>query len=391
MNRERPAPRLLLHAGMPKTGTASIQQALSQRSWKNTLLSKDIHYLNADSLSPNHSRYFHALRGKPEWRGAAEHRRLASQFETAVRDHCARLPPDSTLLISAESIFAIALWPGQLGPISDWLRRFLTDIAVVLYVREPLSFANSRMQQSLKTGHPPGAAVITNAIRESAADAAIANLETQFGKGNVLVRYFDPALLDGGDAVRDFCTRVLGIRADPRLEARLSAKQDCNHALTAEMLEPLLAFYRERAIAPPSLNRQFVRELAAHRWEGTKSVAPLLDETAREKLATATDAVRERIRARAGFDCFPSFRPPETGSASPELRLQTDLANLRQLRRLVRQAEGRPGIGADAEPSSEPDTPGAIRAGISRLLARLYDLQARGKAAPLAPFDRETT
>lgn len=194
--------RLVLHAGMHKTGSTAIQTAFAAGS--------DPAARYVDWITSNHSSLFALLtHDAPEptpllrrmglASGDLQHRRAA-----ALRDFRQVLASlTGTGIFSAEEMFS-ATRP-QLERFHDILSGFGHDIDVLMYVRPPVSFAESAFQQRLKGGRPH---LLDPDRLIPDYRHAIENLDVVFGRSRVELRPYHPWEFPDGDVVRDFAGYV---------------------------------------------------------------------------------------------------------------------------------------------------------------------------------------
>lgn len=203
---------LIIHAGMNKTGSSSIQAFLKS----NDLGS--LEYLKWHSA--NHSALFallfhepveeyHSFQGRGDTREKllGERKRWASQLAEQLQAR-----PDRTAVMSAEDISGP--YPEAVVRMRDFFGRFTSDIKVYAYVRSPISFMQSAFQQRVAGG---GNDRLNPASLWPGYRARFEKLDNAFGRENVTLRKFAPETLSGGDVVLDFC-ELLGIaptRYDP--------------------------------------------------------------------------------------------------------------------------------------------------------------------------------
>jgi hypothetical protein len=179
--------RCIVHAGMNKTGTSSIQ-----RSLYHGLADPRFHYV--DMGHPNASKAITEAFAQPLSNAAAAQReRLAAQLAQA-QQRCA--------ILSAEGIGALAA--PELQELMAWLRQHVSCVDTVVYVRSPASFMESVFQQHLKGGTP-----VTDP------HSLVPRYRNRFGKlidaceaQPVRFWHFDPRTLEQGCVVRDFCSRL---------------------------------------------------------------------------------------------------------------------------------------------------------------------------------------
>lgn len=298
--------RLILHAGMAKTGSSTIQQTLCADRWRNNLDSAGVRFLNAETNHSNYGPFFNALRRAPRWRAASEHQAVVENFAANIRRVQEEMPQGTTMLISAEAICDIARKPAVLKKTHDFLSQFFSEIQVAMYVREPLSYVCSRMQQDLKAGLPWEDA-LRLALESCDCTRSIQNLEDTFGKPLVTIRSFDQALLTSGDVLVDFTRHVLGI-AETKDIVEGTPRIDVNKGVTQEVLGCLLRLYQEREVTRLNVKAKFIHLLRDIKWVGTKFDPSLFSGTEGQHLSDVTDSARSKMRARLGFDPFPSYR-----------------------------------------------------------------------------------
>lgn len=177
--------RCILHVGMHKTGTSSIQQSLSG------LDSEGFLYLPGLNGRSNHGRTIRALLDGgidlPDIRGR-------------------------TLIVSNEGMMLFE--PDLLSGLASYLRTHGFDwIDVVAYVRPPGSYMTSMTNQAtrgtaMRTPIEPEPGSGLEIRGQPRYRAAFEKIDQAFGRSNVTLCKFDPAKFLGGDVVRDFCSRL---------------------------------------------------------------------------------------------------------------------------------------------------------------------------------------
>lgn len=378
------ARRVIVHGGMPKTGSSSIQSAFCSGPGRAVLSVVQIQLLTTPTPKPsgNYSRYVHSLRGAPRWLSPTAHSANIEAMSAKIRDTLASLPTGHTVLISAEAFGEVAVHDGDgLQRIRDYLGEFFTDFTFMAYIREPLSYACSRSQQGLKSGYPPRN-VLKNAISGCDVATLVRNSNKVFGPANVSIRPFDPALMTSPDVVVDFAINVLGItQADA---AALAGQQEqLNSGLPMDVLEILLQLYQEKGVTPENIRSGFVGALGRLDWAGTRFGPAFFTSEERSRLLDATDKVRAEASDLLGYDPFPSYRPFSGSSWDPGMVApQVHARNCELLREAIaaRRMGQRPkvtGNSPDANPAIEDERragDGATRAAVLELLGELYDL-----------------
>ena len=212
-------PTCILHVGMPKTGTTSIQVSFARG-----LRDPAFHYIN-----PGHSQsamFLEALFSeRPEefWQF-----RLRKYSRTRLRwmrweygrrfqgilERARELP--LTPILSSERWWVVP--PSDLERLADFLHRRGFRAHVVAYLRPLKSWIESCFQEESK-GHGLPADCFpkvwdTPETRCYRCVGRLAEYERIFGRENLTVRPFVRRLLRDGCAVRDFCD-LLGIGFDP--------------------------------------------------------------------------------------------------------------------------------------------------------------------------------
>ena len=204
--------RCIIHVGMHKTGTSSIQQSL------NGFVDEAFVYANIDG-QPNHSRalfnLFGFIPGKPPARksesGFQQNRSLELDAAAmAVLDRSIKAAEGRTYLLSGEGI---ALLPrDELEKLHVYLRNWFDEITIVAAVRSPAAYMASAFQEGVKQG-------VQDCVNVSRQYRSYKNtfnkFDEVFGRENVRLWKFDPQSFPGGCAVRDFCNRLgIGLPAE---------------------------------------------------------------------------------------------------------------------------------------------------------------------------------
>lgn len=227
-------PRLVLHAGLPKTGSTSIQRFLDA---------------NAEALS----RQGVMFRPTPDRRGRREHNFLAMAFWKRVQriyadrygDDLERLQQDSlkawdglldefhrsdnrTLLISGEFFTRSAA-----ASFAEFADEHLADfdITVLFYLRQPSSHYVSWLQQHLK-----GSNKMMPFGRKRSHWARRLRMWSKVG--DVVVREFSRSTLVGGDVIDDFAS-VIGVDI-----SGFDRPADANESISAEGMDLVLEHRR---------------------------------------------------------------------------------------------------------------------------------------------------
>jgi len=209
--------RCIVHMGMHKTGTTSIQESL------NNFEDDKFVYAKLGNHGNHSLPVYSAFADNPN----SHHLHRASQRDDdAVRAYVAQVWIDfdrsfakargRTLLVSGEDIGVL---PDRiLVKLRDYLRSRAGDVKIVGYVRSPAGFMQSHFQQRVKSA----------TVRSFDPEAMYRNyrdsfekFDAVFGRENVTLWKFNPAAFPESCVVQDFCAR-LGIRFPKRRIVRLN-------------------------------------------------------------------------------------------------------------------------------------------------------------------------
>ena len=246
--------RLILHAGMHKTGSSSIQAFLQSAELDNATYfrwDKSNHSILFVTLFAEHpeAHWYFRQRRVPLAQISAERARLKRDLQRQIE-----AAPHDLFLFSAERIYGASR--ADLRACRAFFAPFFDPVSVCCYLREPLSFAASMLQQSLKTGAVPGPRALMPRFRQR-----IGNLDRVFGSDNVQTRlYADPRRAEQ-DVVADFC-RWTGVRSGgaQRVEVNKSLSVDATALL---YLFRRYARYELSSGAAVAASRKMVRALAS--------------------------------------------------------------------------------------------------------------------------------
>ena len=221
------ARRLILHAGMQKTGSTSIQHFLDAATLQ------DARYFKGPQ--PNHSLLFMLLFGdSPEahrthrlhGRGREQilHLRDAQMAEIAAELDASDI---DVYVFSGERISKSTR--NELERSLAFFSRWFSQIDVYAYIRSPVNFAASMFQQHLKFGTLPTIPNILAGYRRR-----VENMDAVFGRDHVHLRAFDAEGAPIPDITPDFLTWA-------GFEATGNARGPRNLSLSAEATALLYA------------------------------------------------------------------------------------------------------------------------------------------------------
>ena len=247
--------RCIIHVGMHKTGTSSIQQSL------NGFKDQRFIYANING-HPNHSRsLLNLFVANPDehvaFRNVRERQAIAGRIDLlealrfSIKEAGCR-----TYILSGEGIALLSL--EELIALRNYLLASFTEVTIVAAVRPPAGYLASAFQEPVKQGTSfPHKAL----ARYRSYNATFRKFDDVFGRENVHLWKFDPKSFPGGCAVQDFCER-LGIDFPFERIVRV------NESLSREALG-LLFTYRKlgQHLGATSMtgaqNRKLVQQMAA--------------------------------------------------------------------------------------------------------------------------------
>lgn len=195
--------RCIIHIGMHKTGSTSIQSSLQGFSDDRFL------YANLGNI-PNHSLAIHSLfvahPGRHRMHKASGRNAAAMQaYLTGMRTDLERAiaaAQNRTLLISGEGISGLE--PADLVKLHDYFRARFDELVIVGYARPPAGFMASGFQERVKGGSTK--LDLDQAYRDY--ETRFVKFDEIFGRERVHLWKFEPRTFPGGCVVRDLCNRL---------------------------------------------------------------------------------------------------------------------------------------------------------------------------------------
>ena len=200
---------VILHVGMHKTGTSSVQQSLEG------FASPPIKYLdlsNANHTVPIRAAFSErirpqALKLKSEEDVVALKRSTLERLDEQLAEQ-----QFDKFIISGEGI--VRLTPKALRTLKEFLLRHVDQIRVFAYMREPVGYSCSAFQQRVKGG---GSA--SYELPRADYRSKFEKFMDVFGADNFSAKVFSSTTLLNGSVVADFC-QTWGIPLDPAREVR---------------------------------------------------------------------------------------------------------------------------------------------------------------------------
>lgn len=255
--------KAIVHIGMEKTGTTTIQQFLGQN--RAALARQGIAF--PESPGPRNHRSLasycmeddqiddHIL-GKNIKEPAARARwRQAFQRELAAE--MAALPAGThTLLLSSEHLQSRLQNSAGVERFRDLIAPHVSAVTIVVYLRRQDAAAMSRYSTAVRAGRIPRAILPPTA----APDHPFYNYQQLverwagvFGREAITVKLFDPGEFQGGDLLQDFAATV-GFR----IGDDMALPERANETLSARVQEALLLI--NRAFPPRSADNELDRQ-----------------------------------------------------------------------------------------------------------------------------------
>lgn len=226
--------KIFVHAGMPKTGSSSIQKTLAAnrellrsqgvvypRFGPDTALYQkqlDSHWMLAAQIHEDPEHFQKIGRSTETNKLALCEIDALSQLHTAL----ASAAPDDVVVLSSENFGAKRSTTGLQDILYPVLSKYSSDISCLAYARPPKSHFPSSVQQRIKRaeikGICPDTWMSTHVTRYK-------NLEHVFGT-TLTIRLFDRSLLKSADVVADmfFCLEQFTgrkIHFEPQLDANV--------------------------------------------------------------------------------------------------------------------------------------------------------------------------
>lgn len=271
----------ILHIGMPKTGTTTLQRTFSANAellarsgicYPTQLTSSSINhrilaYCAIDPSSyPRHMRAF---------RDVEVSERLLTEFKGRIATQVRAIDGISALVLSAESLYT-RIRKHKQQYYSRYINSLGNRLSVSAYLRSPAKSYLSRCQQKLKASQK------ISLIAPARYRQIIQSYQDTFPSAEIFLVPFERQSLAGQDIVVDFCKRFL---SDTRLEpSSLVRTDDSNLSLSAESMA-LSMLYR----------RAFWPDHDDIHTPGSKKIINLL-RRADQRVGASRPSLREEVR-----------------------------------------------------------------------------------------------
>lgn len=207
----------IIHVGMHKTGSTSIQNSLHGYSDEYFLYANlgnqanhSLDIFSISSVDP-HKHHLHKAQRRSENDIKEYNRKVKVNLNKAIA-----LANERTLVISGEDISA--LLESELRTMATYFEHHFDKISIVAYVRPPVGYITSAFQQGVKMGGPANFE-ISRMYRNY--KRTFQKFDEVFGRDNVYLWKFDTKKFLDNCVVKDFCMRI-GIELPPDQIRRLN-------------------------------------------------------------------------------------------------------------------------------------------------------------------------
>jgi hypothetical protein len=209
--------KLYLHVGMTKTGSTSIEATFHDA--RPLLIRHGIDYLD---MGQNHSKIM-VVAAKRSAKGLKGEVTRILGVEKGDTDYDPELvvkeleskfasPRAETVVVSGQGMLGYS--PKDIRRMKEFVAPHFETVRVIVYVRDPTTWASSRAQENMKRGHSVDSLIAS--VREDPENSPIipdyrtgieAYIDT-FGRENVDIRVFDRKRFVKGDLLEDFCAAI---------------------------------------------------------------------------------------------------------------------------------------------------------------------------------------
>lgn len=397
--------RLVIHFGMAKTGSTSIQTVLAGLAPH-----PEFHYLCVDGAANAGRTLTAAFASDPA--ALNVHRRLglsepalAEQRDQALDSFEAQLSGSASVFVLSTEMLSLIDEAG-LCRLRDWFATRVDRVELFGYVRDPASFMESMFQQSLKASR----SAFDAALRYPAYRERFERFERVFGADAVKYRAFEPASFPDRCVVRDFLQQC-GVSLDPGPVPR------SNESLTLDGVGLLYVIRRHgqpvgQGAAALRRNRRMVRmlrEVPGSKFRLHRSLTEPIIDARHEDMQWISSRLDTPLQPRYPAESEPAIRSEadlfEVSEATRQwlrehlgIEVSPGRAGRQALARALQDkgfhwGQGASGDGAEPAPpvAAVPDSPpepratGSAKGGKVSADALVARVLARLPAGPLAP------
>lgn len=223
--------KVILHIGMHKTGSSSIQSSLMNYDDGSTFYARFPHENHSSGMYTafsSHPMDYHA------WRRVGHSKDQVANIRKSWREMLTRdlsRADRDTLIISAEDLSSVD--EDGKKELIDFLQGHVQDIVVVAFIRSPSSFAASAFQQIVQEGQKTFPQTITTNYR-----LRIEGYAKRLPKESLIIRAYDPRSFPNGSVVQEFF-----VLFDLRMEGL--TEQSVNQSLSAPALKLIYEYNRK--------------------------------------------------------------------------------------------------------------------------------------------------
>ena len=233
--------RLILHIGMAKTGTSSIQEALGDNA--DLLAGQEVYYPGWKPFNhsfiftvlflekPKKSFYYQQLAPIDDQDWEDELRRLGEQWRTFFT-----VAEKGSWVVSAENLGRLS--HKEIAALRAFVEPFFDQVQVIAYVRDPLRALKSQWEQDVKELREPlSGQQVLDLTKRRLNYRFFQRWIDAFGRDHFVLRRFQPDNFTGGSLLNDFLHA-----AQIEVEAALELQQsEANQSLGSEGVALLLA------------------------------------------------------------------------------------------------------------------------------------------------------
>lgn len=240
-------PQCILHIGMPKTGSSSLQDSLYSVD-----ANDEFEYPRFDKYS-NHGPFIFSIFSE----NTLFYSHISEQKTTGEIDGIRQSGIDrftktlletksKKIILSSEDF--IYLSENALLKLKKSLLEYVSNIQVLAYIRSPISFTQSAFQQNVKMGY------LSIDLANTRYKEWFKKFDDIFGSDNVSFIKYDRETLLNGDVIKDFCFRM-DISIEPKNHF------NTNEGLSLEAIAFLYVFqkYSNKVKITPD---EFIKKMA---------------------------------------------------------------------------------------------------------------------------------
>ena len=315
----RKTKRLILHIGVEKTGTTSLQQSLCEST--SLLKSLDIGYPNSLRQRPDYSHKLLAAAFVPFKRRSfvhAENRGINSADLLESLSAELRAKKASTVIISSEHLHSRFHSESEcVGLVRALADVGLNDITLVVYLRRQDQLIQAAYREAVRWGFSDSPEAVVANIESRRGLFGFANYEVLLkrwsaavGKENIVPRIYDRDLLSGGSTELDFMTWLR-----PGADIASLRRPEANQSWSAEVTQYIArinATWKDKPLHTALLKRnKLAKDLGQLQGVGGKHIfTPEERRSIREAFATSN--------AKVAADFFPDAEGGLFGSTAPD-------------------------------------------------------------------------